>query len=80
MKRVVSLVAAVILWAAFLYTALVTATHFLPHFLSWELDPKLVLFLLLDLVLLQLLAWLYEKLPHKPKNLMFAWMEKVSLF
>lgn len=80
MKQI-SIAAAICLWLVFLYVALVAITvHLLPHVLSWELDQKLVLFLLLDAAILQFIAWLYKKLPAKPKNVAFSWIEKVSIF
>jgi hypothetical protein len=80
MKRILSQAIAFFLWVAFLYAAVVTIfIHFLPHFVSWKLDQQLVYFLLVDFVILQLLAWLYKKLPNKPNNIAFTWMEKVSL-
>ncbi len=79
--KYLSILAAVCLWAVFLYVVLVSiAVTLIPHLLSWDLDPKQVLFLVLDIALLQLLAWIYKKLPRKPNNIVFSWMEKVSLF
>ena len=77
----ISMIVAVCLWAVFLYVASVAiVVHLLPHVLSWKLDYKLVLFLLIDAAILQLLAWIYKKLPAKPKNIVFSWVEKVSFF
>jgi len=80
MKRMLSMTTATFLWGAFIYMAIVAVTNFLPHFFSWDLDLRLVFFFMLDLVILEFLALLYQKLPHKPKNIAFAWLEKVSLF
>lgn len=75
------MIAAIILWAAFIYTTIVAVTvHLLPHILSWDLDHQLVIFLVIDAAILQFLAWLYKRLPNKPTNIAFAWMNKVSLF
>ena len=79
--KVLSTIASICLWLLFLYVAFVAITvHLIPHFFAWELDHKLVIFLLLDAIYLQVLAWLYKKLPHKPKHIIFSWMEKISLF
>jgi hypothetical protein len=79
--KAVSLVTAVLLFALFLYVSFVAIVfHFIPHFLAWELDMNLVLFLMLDALILQLISWVYKKLPAKPKNAVFSWMEKISIF
>lgn len=77
----ISIILAICLWLVFLYVAFVAiSVHLLPHIFSWGLNHKLVLFLMIDAALLQLIAWVYKKLPAKPENRLFAWMEKVSLF
>jgi hypothetical protein len=66
---------------SFFYVAFVAiSAHLLPHIFSWELNYKLVLFLMIYAALLQFIAWVYKKLPVKPKNRLFSWMERVSLF
>lgn len=79
--KAVSLVAAVLLFVLFIYVCFVAiAVHFIPHFFSWKLDMNLVLFLMLDALILQLISWVYKKLPAKPKNVFISWIEKVSVF
>ncbi len=79
--KYISNMIAIIIWVIFLYVAIAAIIfHLLPHLISWELDQKLVIFILLDLAILQLLSWIYKKLPFKPKNIAFSWLEKVSLF
>lgn len=79
--RYVSLVAAFCIWLLFLYTAFVAlVVHFLPYFVSSELNHRLVWFFMADLVIMQLLAWAYKKLPARPQSFLFAWLERVSLF
>jgi hypothetical protein len=81
MQRILSIITATILWLAFLYVAATAVfLDLLPHLLGWEVDFKLVLYLALDAVILQILAFLYQILPHKPKNIAFMWLEKVWLF
>jgi len=80
MNRLLSMITAVILWGAFIYTTIAAVIiHLMPHIFSWNLDRQLVIFIVLDVMLLQFLAWLYKKMPHKPKNIVFVWLEKVSL-
>lgn len=79
--KYLSIVASVVLWALFIYVAIVAVTvHLIPHILSKELDTRLTLFLLLDALILQAISWIYKKLPTKPKNAVFSWMEKISIF
>lgn len=53
MKIILSIMAAITLWAAFLYVVIVALfVHFLPHFFGSELDLKLVIFLMIDIALL----------------------------
>lgn len=81
MIRAASLVVTVVLWLAFCYAAVVTVfVHLVPHFLSSTLDQKLVLFIVVDVLLLQAIAWLYKKLPNRPASRAFSWLERVSLF
>ena len=80
MKRTLSMIAAVVLWLAFLYTVLVAVTvHLIPSVTASEIDVQLAFFIVIDLAILQFLAWLYIKLPAKPRSRVFSWMETVSL-
>jgi len=80
MKKALSLTAAIILWIAFIYTAIVSVfAHLIPHIISWKFDTKLVSFLVIDALILQVWAWLYKKLPHKPSIIAIRWMDKVSI-
>ena len=78
--RYASLVAAFFLWLLFLYVSFVAVVlHLLPHFVSSELNERLVLFLVADALILQFLAWAYKKLPTKPQSAAFTWLERVSI-
>lgn len=80
MQRILSIIIAAILWVAFIYVAATAVfLDLIPHLLGWEIDFKLVLYLALDAVILQILAFLYQILPHKPENKAFTWLEKVWL-
>ena len=78
--KYISLIVAVLIWLGFIYTAFVAITvHLIPHVLASKLDHTMVLFLLMDAIILQFLSWIYKKLPEKPRNRAFTWMEKVSI-
>jgi len=79
--KATSYILSVLLWLAYLYTVVVAVcVHLVPYILSWTLDMTLVLFLVLDAAILQFIAWLYNKLPHKPQSWLFKWLDSLSLF
>jgi hypothetical protein len=74
------MIAAIFLWLAFLCTVLVAVTiHLIPSVTASEIDVQLAFFIIIDLAILQFLAWLYKELPDKPSSRVFSWMETVSL-
>ena len=80
LKRTLSMIAAVVLWLAFLYTVFVAVTvHLIPNVTASEIDTQLAFLIVIDLAILQFLAWLYKELPDKPSSRFFSWMETVSL-
>ena len=78
--RVLSILVAFLLGLAFLYVALVAVTiHAIPHVLSWSNPEKGALFLTADAVILASITWLYRKLPHRPRSVLFSLLEKSPL-
>lgn len=86
-KKTISYIFAVVIWIAFIYSAIVAITqHFLPFILRGELiplvrgqpieNPLTPYLLVLDLGLLYFLKWLYKKIPFRPSSIIFRWLEK----
>lgn len=71
--KYLSLFAAFCILVLFLYVAFVAIVfHLVPHFVSSELNPTLVWYLVADAVILQFLAWIYKRLPTRPKGRVFT--------
>ena len=80
MLKILSFISAVILWLGFIYVSIVTIfVHFIPHFLGTRINDFIIYSLLLDLIILEIIALFFKKLPYKPQNLLFNWLEKISL-
>lgn len=81
--KAISYISSIILWLGFIYTAITAVFYFINFFFSWSSEPfdRTIKATVLTtyILLLEIGAIIYKKLPHKPRSPTFSWLERLSL-